>query len=211
MDFLKNSWRACVESKKFFRENEISTRQAFLEVLILLGIILIPVFITAFINYDALLKANEAATVLKPGEDVFKKFFPWNFLFFPLFWMFYITVVGLVRHGATIFLGEDTRSLTWSWVITAYAVRPLIITAGFLHLTNNFFPYVNQADTEIRMIFFNILFVCAWFLEGVVCINAFRLRFNQNFGRALLTWLSHIFLALILGWSVMLVYFVFIK
>lgn len=158
-------------------------------VLVLLTLLLV---VTALVNATAIRLANEnLVTVLRGGIPLYQNPGPLGRLFFPVYFVAGILVVGTVRHGAMVAFGEVQRSLRLSIALSALAVTPFIVAGGSQGILNNLFPVLSDtASSYVRIgvgMFLTFL-TMAW--EGFVCIVAFKHAFKQNWGRAVLTWFS---------------------
>lgn len=187
----------------YFDSGDISARRIFIETAALIILLYIPVVISGFIMFDEINTAihalNKAARSVT-ASYAFRS--PYGFLLFPVFWILYISIVWPVRYLATVFLGEQTRSLTLTGAIGAVAVRPLIFIAAVFRTLNNFLTPGPDTQTGRMILLVTVLslFVISWIWEGFICISGFRKRFHQNFGRALLTWISPLFFAILGMW-----------
>jgi len=125
---------------------------------------------------------------------------PWSRLFFPVYWILYLAIGGFIRHLVTVMLGEKERSLKRVIGITMYAAVPLIISGMVLGILNNLHPLDLKPFTGsstaswIHAIFAVAIFLGTLVWEGIICSKGLRAGFDQNQGRAILTWLSPLLL-----------------
>ena len=118
---------------------------------------------------------------------------PARFLF-PLQWAVYILFAAGARHLTTVIFGEQGRSFGTMLLITVIAAAPLVLVAGLQGVFNNFFPMIPPVKSLTllwsRIAFSVLLYLFSLLWEAFVFVTAARILFKQNYGRAILTWIS---------------------
>jgi hypothetical protein len=118
-----------------------------------------------------------------PGPDA---------LLFPLYWMGFAAFAGASCFGTARMLDDRKATFSLCALIAAHAALPLIVT-GFLFGVLNALvpPFLHSPEFGlIRMLGTAAVVAVAWFWSLAVATTGFRVRFEQNRGRAALTWLA---------------------
>ncbi len=131
-------------------------------------------------------------------ENLNRTFIPWNRILFPLVWLTGILLFSLIRFSALKILDEKNRSFNLVAGITCYSMVPFILATTFIDSMNDLFPL--RPYKEMGFFFYLqlgislVLLFSAWIREGFMCVSAYQILFAQNKGRAILTWLTPIFI-----------------
>ncbi|MBL8021784.1 MAG: hypothetical protein JNM27_19075 [Leptospirales bacterium] len=181
--------------------------------LLLLAVSTALLFFAALANLSVLREAGLAMERALPGfqSGGFAKTVPWNRIFFAVFWLNAMLLVGFSRHLTVMLLGEKDRALATTQAITFAGFLPGIVMLTISGLIATFFPVVPGAVQSggVRFsIWVSLMAVLLTFVfDARICISGFKAVYAQNTGRAVLTWLSPI---LILGFACFVLYGLFI-
>lgn len=127
-------------------------------------------------------------------------------LLFPVYWSIIIVVSALLRYLMLKLLGEQRPGYFSAAAVTAYASTPLAISGILVGMFDNLFPNtMADAATDSASLLRAgsvALFVLGAFVwEAIIATTGFKLVFQQNWGRAALTyvcpWLFSFFILML--------------
>lgn len=131
---------------------------------------------------------------------------PARFLF-PLQWGGYLLFAAGVRHLTTVIFGESERSFMTMLLITVIAAAPLVLIAALQGVFNNLFPMIPPVKSLTllwsRVILSVLVYLASVIWEAVVFVTAARIIFKQNYGRAIITWISPILFGLAVFYTIL--------
>lgn len=181
-------------------ENLIS-RRAILRMLLLTAALLVPVGIASYIAYRRLaglaagasLPQGVTASGVLLDFDLTLALYPLNLLLFPVYWLMLGFYSGVMRYLFLKALGDPVQRLSQPLAISITTATPMILVGALLRIVNYSWPFSSIVDSPVlfstRVWITGILFFLSWCAEGYLSVQAFRLVFNQNRGRAVMTWL----------------------
>lgn len=203
-DTFKNTYLALFQtgelSSLFSTEEEKKVFvQTFRQLLLLLGL-----FTIILILFHFFLQLFPLGSYVKKTPFAKYKtglFFPWSKFYFPLTWFLYILVVGALRYLSLVIMAEKNTSFLNSMSVSVYSTLPLIISGLFLNSMYSLFPPISENNYtmgKFQLILALILFFGAIMWEGKIYISLGKQIFQQNTGRAFLTWFFPAFSFLVL-------------
>ena len=209
--------KVAVAPAVFFRENQNHpVSRTLIDTCVLLVVLMAPVVATLLLNYDEVKTVTlRGLSNVPPGRSVVTDFVrsitPWQTLLYPVMWLLYILLFGALRYLMLLVLGEKNPKIYQAMAVTSYAVRPFMIIAALLHVTNNIWPiYVASVSPGLfgtpRILIANVLMFAVWAWDAVICIGGFRSLYDQNYGRAVIVWLSPFVFLFILFWAALVFY-----
>ncbi|MCB1316684.1 MAG: YIP1 family protein [Leptospiraceae bacterium] len=132
---------------------------------------------------------------------------PWNQMFFPVFWLLFTHIIGLMQHITMRVFGEKESSLAATQAVALYAVIPLAVLTALTGIIGAFFPVMPGPDMNPQSYGFYlflglIVFAVGAGWDGVISVLGFRRWYGQNTGRALVAWFSPLVLCgfFCVGW-----------
>lgn len=195
---LKDQLSAALGPRSFFQgyDSEQSSRRAALSVTVLLITVALLLTIAAMLsgpeiglsNEERELIAGELQVPMTPEPSAS------NNLLFAVNWAFLLVLFGLTRHWITRLLGEGHRSLRDAMTITVLSVGPMIVGILCIGLFSYAFPldvpHHSQGAFAARILAILATLFALWLWEGAICWTGFRILYDQNNGRAVLTWIA---------------------
>ncbi|MCB1308460.1 MAG: hypothetical protein KDK30_09785 [Leptospiraceae bacterium] len=123
---------------------------------------------------------------------VFGKTNPWEHLLFPVSWALIICYDTILRYATGRMLGDIQVRFRSMLAVCMLAATPLIVMGTCIAVYNNLFPFtrLTGGGAGWRILIQWLLLVGAFIYEAYLCVQAFRILFRQNSGRAVFTWLA---------------------
>ena len=123
---------------------------------------------------------------------------PWNNFLFPIFFLLYLPIISILRFMTLKLLGDGTNLLLASLTVSALGVIPVVVATLISGILNNLFPIRLTPGTPgepgiVQMISF-FLSLAGSISEIRIIVILCKSVFQQNIGRAILTYLIPIFI-----------------
>lgn len=197
MKVIENTWNmlpALWKPRAYFTDTspDLLRRRALYGGGLLLLILTLLVFASALFNMEGprqiqqeFLRRLEIDPALLPRVA-----FPVSAILFGLNWIVLIVLSGIARYLFMRVLGEPRLSLLPVWQIGIHAVIPVMLVGTAVAIWNNLAPpgLPVPGDTGLgRMVLTTGLSLLAILWEAIVSASAFRVHFDQNVGRSILT------------------------
>ncbi|MDX1957401.1 MAG: hypothetical protein SFU98_02455 [Leptospiraceae bacterium] len=143
-------------------------------------------------------------------QGIQSKYFPFLKLSFPIVWIVYGLMAGLIRFLFMKILGEKNLTLPKVICLGFYSVSSLILFCAIGNVLLEVFPLVPTRTTFSILLQTGIgviLFFLGFFVEARTYVFLSKGFFEQNTGRAVLTWSIPSSLFFILVFLIIVFYF----
>ncbi|EHQ05106.1 YIP1 family protein [Leptonema illini] len=193
----------------FFAENQKNHRffvQALKDSLLLWTAITIMLFVVTVINLNAIRLSNLAFSSLTGTAPHANAYLPWSQLAFPIFWSVAPLTIGSIRHLFLIMLGENERSIQKTQALALYAALPFALATGISAILGAAFPCVPRPGSGFfscpMLLIGSVLIITGGCIDALFWLKGLRTLYQQNIGRAILTYISPLILFMLSTFAV---------
>jgi hypothetical protein len=166
---------------------------------VLLAIATVLYFLLTLLNLTELRLQTQAMRSYGPPSALpalLQDGLPYNRLLFPIFWFCLIFYGGAIRHVLIRMLGEPDPDLARTQTIGIYASIPLILLSIPSFALGALFPFIpgpgaqagGSAITSFAAVMGTLLLLGGLIWHAILVVKGLRTLYNQNTGRAILTW-----------------------
>lgn len=163
------------------------------------------IFLLTAYNLQAIRMSYLAFASITGQHDTSVAYLPWSQLAYPFYWSVIPLLLGSVRHGFLAILGESQRSFIKTQALALYASLPFSLAAGIAAILRAAHPCMPRNNTDAlgcpQLLITVLLLVTGACLELNLWVRGLRRIYNQNCGRACLTYASPLLLILAISLS----------
>lgn len=193
----------------FFAENHKNNRFfviALKDSLLLWTAIAIMLFMVTAINLNSIRLSNLAFSSLTGNAPYANAYLPWSQLAFPIFWSVAPLAVGLIRHLFLIILGENERSFQKTQALALYAALPFALATGISAILGAAFPCTPRPGSGFfscpMLLIGSVFIITGGCTDALLWLKGLRTLYQQNIGRAILTYISPLILFMLSTFAV---------
>ncbi|MBM9576362.1 hypothetical protein JWG45_04260 [Leptospira sp. 201903070] len=111
-----------------------------------------------------------------------------------LFWLLIPIIAAGIRAVLLLILGDWKGNFFDTLKLNLLTMMPILLLTGLISMSYDLLPVILRSqDTSTFFLQIGISATCfliAFFWEGKICFQAFKNIYEQNSGRAILTWLA---------------------
>ncbi|MCR9144618.1 MAG: YIP1 family protein [bacterium] len=189
---LKQIFGALVNPEAFFEGADSGSLKKWIgPILVLIGAVTLVLVVTRLLGPadPVFLESGE----FKPPANLVQNPSPLRRFLFPLYWAGIVLYGWFARYGGVLVFGENNRRARDVLMITLIGALPLLLLSALFGTINQLFPYWQQRPDSVlfvaRLAANFLFFAFAFLWEARIVVAGFRILFDQNRGRAIVTWL----------------------